>query len=78
MKFKVMIEEWENTIFTEIDTLFYDLNRAQDPKTLLESRMNNLKINISNTFTDIKNTTMPAITNETITHNPENRYLYNE
>ena len=54
MKFKVMIEEWENTIFTEIDTLFYDLNRAQDPKTLLESRMNNLKININNTFTDIK------------------------
>ena len=47
-----MLEEWENTIFAEIDTLFYDLNRAQDPKTLLESRMNNLKINISNTFTD--------------------------
>ena len=54
MKFKVMMEEWENTIIAEIDTLFYDLNRAQDPKTLLESRMNNLKINISNTFTDIK------------------------
>ena len=78
MKFKVMLEEWENTIFAEIDTLFYDLNRAQDPKNLLESKMNNLKINISNTFTDIKNTTIPAITNETLTHIPENRYLYNE
>ena len=55
MKFKAMMEDWESTIIAEIDTLFFELNRAQDPKSLLESGMNRLKINISNSFTGIKN-----------------------
>ena len=73
-----MTKDQEVKLIGEIDSIFAQATTAENPITHLEAALNNLKISLSNAFEDIKQTTVPAITNNSITFTPEKRFLYNE
>ena len=78
MDFKAMIDDQETKLIGEIDTIFLQTQQADNPIQHLESALNNLKINLSNSFSDIRETTVAKINTNEITFTPEKRFLYNE
>ena len=73
-----MIDDQETKLIGEIDTIFLQTQQADNPIQHLESALNNLKINLSNSFSDIRETTVAKINTNEITFTPEKRFLYNE
>ena len=73
-----MVDDQENKLVGEIDTIFIQTQQSDNQIQYLESALNSLKNNLSNSFTDIRETTVPAITNKCISFIPEKRFLYNE